>query len=254
MELILMIGIFIFGAIIGSFLNVCIYRVMKEESIAYPPSHCGSCGENLKAKDLIPILSYILLKGKCRYCKEKVSIQYPIIEVVTGFLFLLVYLKFGFSLELIQYMFFTSILIVIGMIDFKTQDVYTNTIITGLIGGLIFLVIGYFTGQEINLINYILAAVVPAGIIAIFYYFGAMGWGDVEIVFFMGLFLGFKLSLLNLFLSIIIGGIVALIIIMIYRKKERGAEMAFGPYIAIAGFITVMYGNEIILWYMSTFF
>ncbi|WP_338630910.1 prepilin peptidase [Clostridium baratii] len=253
MELAVVIAIFIFGAIIGSFLNVCIYRIIKEESIAYPPSHCGSCGENLKARDLIPIISYIFLKGRCRYCKEKVSIQYPIVEAITGILFLVIYFKFGFSLELIKYMFFTSILIVIGIIDFKTQDVYTSTIVTGLIGGLIFLVITYLVGNEIHIINTVLAMIIPALILFILYYFGAMGFGDVEIVFFIGLFLNLKLSLLNLFLSIVLGGIVALIM-MIYKKTEKGAMMAFGPYISIAAYITIIFGDELIKWYIGTFF
>ncbi|CUQ27294.1 prepilin peptidase [Clostridium baratii] len=253
MESLLVIALFIFGAIIGSFLNVCIYRIIKEESIVYPPSHCGSCEENLKAIDLIPIISYIFLKGRCRYCKEKVSIQYPIVEAITGILFLLIYLKFGFSLELIKYMFFTSLLIVIGIIDFKTQDVYTSTIVTGLIGGLIFLVINYVIGNEIHIINTVLAMIIPALILFIFYYFGAMGFGDVEIVFFSGLFLNLKLSLLNLFLSIVLGGIVALIM-MIYKKTEKGAMMAFGPYISIAAYITIIFGDELIKWYIMTFF
>ena len=91
------ITVFVFGIIIGSFLNVCIYRIPKEESIAYPPSHCGSCGHNLKVIDLVPIFSWLLLKGKCRYCGEKVSKQYPIVEGATGLLFVFLYLKFGFK-------------------------------------------------------------------------------------------------------------------------------------------------------------
>ena len=126
---------FLAGIIIGSFLNVCIYRIPKEESIAYPPSHCGSCGHNLNMLDLVPIFSWLFLRGRCRYCGEKVSKQYPIVEGATGLLFVFLYLKFGFTIELLKYMVFTSILIVVGIIDFKTQDVYDSTIIAlGIIG------------------------------------------------------------------------------------------------------------------------
>ena len=196
------ITVFVFGIIIGSFLNVCIYRIPKEESIAYPPSHCGSCGHNLKVIDLVPIFSWLLLKGKCRYCGEKVSKQYPIVEGATGLLFVFLYLKFGFTIELLKYMVFTSILIVVGIIDFKTQDVYDSTIIALGIIGVLFTIIEFFINKQISFISIILGIAIPALIISIFAWLGAMGWGDVEIIGIVGLFLGFKMNMLNLFISI----------------------------------------------------
>ena len=120
MEETIMIGfIIVLGTLIGSFLNVVIYRLPKEESISFPPSHCSNCKTRLKPLDLIPIFSYLFLKGKCRTCETKISIQYPIIEAVTGFTFLFTYIQFGLTLELIQYLFILSIFIAIFVIDYR---------------------------------------------------------------------------------------------------------------------------------------
>ena len=169
--------IFGVGTIIGSFLNVCIYRIPNEESIAYPPSHCGSCGHNLKVLDLVPIFSWLFLRGRCRYCGEKVSKQYPIIEGATGLLFVFLYLKFGFTIELLKYMIFTSILIVIGIIDFKTQDVYDSTIIALGVSGVGFTIIEFFMNKQSSFTSIVLGIAIPVLIISIFAWFGAMGWG-----------------------------------------------------------------------------
>lgn len=243
---------FIFGTVIGSFLNVCIFRIPNEQSIAFPPSHCGSCNHKLSAKDLIPILSWVFLKGKCRYCKAKVSIQYPLIEAITGCLFLALYLKFGLTVKLIKYIVLTALFIVIGIIDFKTQDVYDSTIIFGIVVAILFIIISYFVGEKVSLLSIILGSLIPAGIIAIFAKFGAMGWGDVEIIFVSGLFLGFKLSMVNLFLSIVIGGAVACLL-MIMKKKGGKDMMAFGPWIALSTYIVIIFGNEMLNWYLKFF-
>ena len=95
--------VFVFGIVIGSFLNVCIYRIPKQQSIAYPPSHCTSCSSKLKWYDLVPILSYIILKGKCRYCKHNISIRYPILELITGLLYFFIYVKFGIGIVFMKY-------------------------------------------------------------------------------------------------------------------------------------------------------
>lgn len=121
----------IFGLLIGSFLNVCIYRIPREESIAFPPSHCTNCNSEIKRYDLIPVISYIFLKGRCRNCKAKISIRYPLIELITSLLFLAVYIKFGLSFELIKYLFFIPLMIVICMIDLDTFEVYFKNTLLG---------------------------------------------------------------------------------------------------------------------------
>ena len=147
-------------------------------------------------------------------------------------------------------MIFISILIVIGIIDFKTQDVYDSTIITLGVGGVIFAIVEFFMNKQINFTSIILGIVIPALIIAIFACFGAMGWGDVEIIAVVGLFLGFKLNMLNLFISIVLGGMAAFVL-MIWKRRGGKDTMAFGPYIALSSYITLLFGSEILQWYLS---
>lgn len=252
MSSIISIFVFLYGIIIGSFLNVCIYRIPKGESIAYPPSHCGNCNNKLGWKDLFPVFSYLFLKGKCRYCGEKISIQYPLIEILNGVLYLSLYFKFGMNLSFVLMCLFASLLLVIGIIDYKTQDIYDNTIYFGVILGVLFIGIEKYVGG-VSPFNYILGALVSAGILGLIVLVTrAMGWGDVELVFIIGLFLGFPNALLMLFLSIVIGGLVGGFLIITKIKSSKD-YMAFGPYIALAGYITLLYGEQILNWYLNFF-
>lgn len=242
----------IFGLVIGSFLNVCICRIANEESIAFPPSHCTNCGYELKAKDLIPVLSYIFLGGKCRSCKEKISIQYPIVEILNAILYIAIYLKFGFTLNLFKFCLFASLLIVIGFIDFKTKYVYNSTVVFGVVSGILFAVLEWMETKSIPW-NYIAGAFIGFGIIYLIVILTrGMGEGDIDIALICGLFLGIKGILVTLFLAIILGGIVATII-LIFKLKERKAEIAFGPYLAIGGIIACLYGSRLIEIYLGLF-
>lgn len=253
MELIIGLIIFLLGLIIGSFLNVCIFRIMEEESIIFPLSHCKSCSIKLKVKDLLPIISFLSLRGKCRYCKQKISIQYPLVEAVTGILFVIIYLKFGLSLEFLKFISLTSILLVIGIIDYKTQYVYSSVIMTGLGFGIIFLAITFITNGKLELISIFMSAFIPAFILAlIILTTSGMGWGDVEIVFMIGIFLELKLNILSLFISIILAGTYA-IYLLIFKKRDKKQAIAFGPYIATSAFITFLFGNQILDWYLGYF-
>ena len=247
MELVL---IFILGIVIGSFLNVCIYRIPMEKSIAFPPSHCTNCKHSLKPLDLIPILSYICLGGKCKYCNEKISVRYPIIEVINGILYLLVYLKFGLTLVALKYCILVSILIVIGMIDYDTQFVFTSTTIFGGIIAVIFIIIQavlYNTGT----IDLVLGGVIGFAIIGLIVFLTkGMGEGDIEIAAVCGLFLGVKGILLGLFLAVILGGIVGIIILLLKLKKAK-EKIAFGPCIAIGSLISMLWGVEILKFYFT---
>ena len=240
---------FIFGTIIGSFLNVCIYRIPKGESILYPPSHCMNCNKKIKAYDMIPVISYIILRGRCRYCGKKIHLRYPVLEFITGLLYVLIYINFGVGIELIKYMVFISIMIVIGMIDFHTTDVYLKTTGTGIIAGIIFLVIYFYIGLPIK--TYVYGGVSAGVFIALIILItkGGMGWGDVEIALICGLFLGFKYTMLMLFLAFIIGAVIGLVLILL-GKKSRKDYIPFGPFIVIASFITVFLGQSILNWYL----
>lgn len=241
--------IFLLGLLIGSFLNVCIYRIPREESIAFPPSHCTSCGYQLKWYDLFPVLSWAFLRGRCRQCRESISWRYPLIELVTGVLFVLTYMKYGISLEALKFIILICLLIVIGMVDFDTTDVYLKTTLTGIIFGIIFLFFGKYLGGSI--VDYIYGALLGGGLISlIIITTRGMGWGDAEICFMCGLFLGLRLTILMLFLSFIIGGTAGVLLILL-KKKSRRDYIPFGPYISLAAIITILYGGEILGWYLS---
>lgn len=245
--------IFIFGAVIGSFLNVCIYRIPRGESIAFPPSHCTNCKKEIKWYDLIPIISYIFLRGKCRYCKEKISIRYPMIEFITAVLFVANYSVYGLTFDFIKYTTFLGFLIVIGMIDYDTTDVYFSTTLAGIISGIIF--IGVLTYNMFPVKGYIYGGILGGGFLVLIILItkGGMGWGDAEICLMSGLFLGFKLTILMLFLSFIIGSIAGIILILLGKKSKKD-YIPFGPYIALSAILCVLSGEKIFSFYMSLMF
>lgn len=250
MEVLYIVLSIMFGLCIGSFLNVCIYRIPREESIVFPGSHCMKCGYELKWYDLIPVLSYISLRGKCRKCGDRISIQYPIIELLNAIIYLIIYLEYGYSLDTLKFMVLVSFLIVIAVIDFKTMFVYSNTIIVGAIFGVIFTLIQWYTEKSFpidNIYGALIGTVVIGAIVLVTH---GMGEGDIEIVAVSGLFLGAKCSIFMLFSGVVLGGIVAAII-LILKLKDRKDEIAFGPYLAAGAILAVLVGNQIMNWYFS---
>lgn len=257
MESIFAIIIFILGLLIGSFLNVCIYRIPRGENIAYPPSHCTSCGSNIKSYDLIPVLSWSFLRGRCRSCKEKISIRYTLIELVTAMLFLLTYLKYGVSMELVQYLVLIPFLLVVAMIDYDTMEVYTTTTWLAIAAGIVLIVVKFYQGESV--ITYLFGGLLGAGTIIIIILLSklflgteGMGWGDAEICGLCGLFLGLRLTLMMLFFSFIIGGIAGVYLLKAKKKNGR-SEMPFGPSIIISTFLMMLLGDKILNWYLNLF-
>lgn len=258
MEGIFAIIIFILGLLIGSFLNVCIYRIPKGESIAYPPSHCSSCGSSIKAYDLIPVLSWTILRGKCRSCQGKISSRYALVEMSTAILFLLTYFQYGITIELLKFLMLIPFLIVIAMIDYDTMDVYTTTTWIPIILGVILLAVNFYLGQPVA--TYIYGGLLGGGIITFIILASkvilgqeGMGWGDAEIAGLCGLFLGFKLTLLMMLFSFIIGGIIGIYLLR-FKKKSRRSEMPFGPSIIMAAFLIIIWGEKILNWYINSLY
>ena len=242
--------VFIFAITIGSFLNVCIYRIPAEKSIVSPPSSCGSCNHELSWKDLCPILSYLFLGGKCRYCKAKVSLRYPFVEFMTGILICLLYLKFDLTYNFAKFSILTIFLIVIALIDFDTTDVYSVTTIPAIVIGGVFVLIenigisngavDYFKNVFFGMLGAIICAVVIG---AICYLTGAMGEGDIEIAALGGMFIGWQLSIFMILFSFIIGGVLGVTLIL-SKKKKKTDYIPFGPSIAIAIYLVLILGIE----------
>lgn len=249
MNITIYVFVLIFGLIIGSFLNVCIYRIPRNESIAFPPSHCTNCGIRIRPYDLIPVISYIFLRGKCRYCKEKISIRYPTIELLNGILYLMIFMKYGMTIESLKFSIFASIMIVIGMIDFDTMNVYFNTILFALIASGVFIFINVFNHTGVT--DSLLGALSGAGIISLIVIITkGMGAGDIEIALAAGLFLGFKNTIVMLFLSFTVGGIIA-VFLLITKKKSRKDYIPFGPLLAAASIFAALYGSNLIGYYIK---
>lgn len=245
METINLIFIFVLGLIVGSFLNVCIYRIPKSESIVLPASNCLNCKINIKFYDLIPVISYILLKGKCRNCKEKISVVYPITELITGISFLILYMNFGFTMEMYIYSLLVCILIIISIIDVVTNYVYFLISLAGVFLGIIFILYNYLNGELI--LGYILGGMLAGGIIFIFAFLRIMGWGDIEVAFLCGLFLGVESSILMIIIAILIGGFIGSIILLFNKINRKEIKtMPFVPFISTGCFISLIYGEKLV--------
>ncbi|ADL52656.1 prepilin peptidase [Clostridium cellulovorans] len=246
-----MIVLIVLGFIIGSFLNVCVCRIPLGESIVYPASSCRSCSEKIKVFDLIPILSYLVLKGRCRTCGEKISIRYPLIELLNGCLFGLIYWRYGLNLVSIKFIIMIEFLIVIALIDYDTKYVYSKNTYSGMGIGLI-LDIYLQAFNKICIIDYLLGlllGIVTIGtIVAVT---KAMGAGDIEISALIGIFVGWKLMLLTIFFSLVIGSVISIILVISNRRGLKD-EIAFGPYLAMGSIISCLYGTHIIDFYLKT--
>lgn len=247
--------IFLLGTIIGSFLNVCIYRIPKGQSIIYPPSHCPNCSTPLKWYNLIPIFSFILQRGRCTYCGEKISLQYPIVESINGLLYIALYNKLGLTMDIIFYGIIFSILIVITFIDLKYMIIPDSLNIGLLILGLIYRIFRYnIYNIPINIINSILALIVPSGVFMLIILIskGGMGGGDMKLIGVLGFILGLKEITLTMFLSFLLGAIIS-IFLLLFNIKGKKDPIPFGPFICLAFMITVFWGDKLILWYMKKF-
>lgn len=237
------------GLLIGSFLNVCIYRIPEGGSIAYPSSHCQTCKTSLKPVDLIPVLSYLFYKGRCRYCGEKISVQYPVVEFLNAIIYLFLYLQFGFTLKMIGLAILCSLLIVIAFIDFKLQIIPDELIVFGIAAGLLWN-IGHWNLSFF--LNGLIGLAIGGGLFLIIAILsgGAMGGGDIKLMGVLGLWFGWKLILLTMLLSFVIGAVLSVLLLLLKIKKRKDT-IPFGPFIAIGAFIAIYYGNEILDFYLK---
>ncbi|SHE51246.1 leader peptidase (prepilin peptidase) / N-methyltransferase [Caldanaerobius fijiensis DSM 17918] len=243
---ILYIFVFIIGAIIGSFLNVVIYRVPREESITYPPSHCTRCGERLKAHELIPIISYILLKGRCSHCGERISPRYIAVEAITGLSFVLLFWKFGVSADAFFYALLVSMLISLSFIDLEHMIIPDKILAVGFIGGIVCRLID-LTGLH----DYLIGVLLGFGLLFLIALIsGGMGMGDAKLMGVIALYVDWKLVLSTLFLSFVIGAVISLILIA-SKVKGRKDYIPFGPFISVGAFISILFGYQLLNWYMT---
>jgi prepilin signal peptidase PulO-like enzyme (type II secretory pathway) len=256
----LSIFIFIFGLLVGSFLNCIIFRLRKKQGFLKGRSYCPHCKHSLAWYDLIPVLSFIILRRRCRYCQKPISYQYPLIEFVTGVLFVLIFWNLALDiwhldfLILFYLIFITSFLIIIFVYDLKyfiipDKILYPAIIISlacRLYEALIF-------NDKLSIINYLIAALGAPLFFLLIYLVSKgkwLGFGDVKLGILLGLILGWPKILLALFLSFLIGGIMGIGLI-IFLKKKLKSEVPFAPFLITGTFIALFWGEYIINWYLS---
>lgn len=247
--ILLYIIIFIFGIVVGSFVNVLIYRLPKNENIVVVNSHCMSCGHRLGWYDLVPLFSWVFLKGRCRYCKTKISIQYPLVEAINGFGYVLVFMVCGFNISSILYALCFSMLVAISVIDWRTYEIPVGLNITILALGIIQCILDYGNWQlyligMVSVSGFLLMLLLATG-------GRGIGGGDVKLMFAAGLFIGWKKIILALVVGCIMGSVIHLILMKVSKK---GRMLAFGPYLSAGILLAILFGEQIINWYLGIFF
>ena len=261
MEIALIILFAILGLAVGSFLNVCIDRLPQNKSIAYPPSHCDACQHKLAAKDLIPVFSYLRLRGRCRYCQASIPHKLMWVELATAVIFAFLYwwcviLKPELGIAAFGVLaFYACLFIIIFVIDLEHSLILNKVVYPGMIVAFLLSLypwpwfsesigmrVAYSAlGGAIGFIVFLLIALVSRG---------GMGWGDVKLAALIGLATGFPLVFLAIIMAAILGGIVA-VALLATKKKGRRQMIPFGPFLAVAAMVTLLWGSNILSWYLG---
>ncbi|MBI2846510.1 MAG: prepilin peptidase [Chloroflexi bacterium] len=240
----------IFGLAVGSFLNVCIDRLPQGWSLISPPSHCDSCQRRLAVWDLVPVLSYIWLRGKCRYCSATVSIRLPAVELFTGLVFAYIGHRYGLSLQGLSLLIYSSILIVVFFVDLERGLILDRVVYPGMALALVF----PFFLPEPGVLGSLLGGALAFLLVLVIYLGsrGGMGGGDVKLAGFIGLATGFPLVLVALVLSFISGGLMASFLLLT-RRRERKDAIPFGPFLSGTALVMLFWGTSLLEWYLSLF-
>lgn len=257
---------FILGAIIGSFLNVCIVRLPNEQSIVTPRSHCVNCKKMIPWYDNIPFFSYLVLRGQCRFCEKKISPRYILVELITALTFLGLYSYYGLSMLLLPYLVMVSCFIIATFVDFEHRIIPDEVSVGGMCAGLIFsLFIPQLhnvpsLGQSLIMIHLhslgmsLLGALIGGGVIYLMGLLGdflfkkeSMGGGDIKLLAMVGAFLGWKLAVLTFFVAPFFGALYG----VIEKIRTKESMIAYGPFLVLGALICLFWGDPIIAWIMS---
>lgn len=249
--------LFILGTLIGSFLCVCITRLPLGLSIVQPPSSCSACGTRIGTVDLVPILSYLWLRGKCRSCKSRIPALYPAVEALNGAAYLLLYLNFSLSPVLPVYMILLSLLIVAAFTDITHMIIPNGLVIAGFVLGATQLAIAAFTGLLEPWHSYVIGLIAGALPLLLISVVGlllfkkeAIGGGDIKLMAFCGFVLGWKLILPAYLIGITAGALVSIVLLAAGRKK-RGDLIPLGAYLALGVIFSIFFGHALIDWYLG---
>ncbi len=252
------LGAFLFalvGLTVGSFLNVCIDRLPRGESVVRPPSHCDGCQRRLGVRDLIPVISYLQLRGRCRHCGASIPRKLLWVELVTGAIFGLLFWRYGLSLELGVLIFYACLFIIIFVIDLEHQLILNRVVYPAMVVALLLALAplpwlgeamtdrlaSAGLGAGVGFFLFLLLAVISRG---------GMGWGDVKLAGLIGLATGFPLVVFSVVLAAVLGILAAAVMAAARRRKFRQA-LPFGPFLAVSTMITLVWGSQILGWYQG---
>ena len=263
MTILLTVLFTLIGISVGSFLNVCIDRLPTKRSLLYPGSGCDHCHHKLAVLDLIPIVSYLWLRGRCRYCGARIPLRVLLVEVLTGVLFFLTFWRFGVSAEFGIIVFWCCVFLVIIFIDWEHQLILNRITYPSTIIALVILAVDSFLPEPVFFPDRvyfpepaILSGVISGFILLAVFLFiaiirpGSMGMGDAKLVALIGFVTGFPLVTFGVLIGVIIGGIVA-IILLSFKFKGRKDVIPYGTFLAIGPIITLLWGSEILDWYLN---
>lgn len=258
MEAILIITFFLLGMSIASFLNVCIDRLPAHQSLVYPPSHCAACNRRLAAKDLIPVFSYLWLRGRCRYCGAAIPRRILWVELGTAVLFGLACWRFEVSIELAVALFYICLFMVLMVIDWEKGLILNKIVFPAIVASIVISAAFSLFLPDIEIVPFIGRAAIGGGIGLVIFFLivivsrGGMGWGDVKLAALIGLATGFPLIFIALLIGVVLGGVVAALL-LVFKIKKRKEAIPFGPFLAIAAIATLLWGNSILSWYRGLF-
>jgi len=264
------------GLIIGSFLNVCIYRIPRRESIAFPGSHCPGCDRPIRPIDNIPVLSYLLLRGRCHSCGMRISLQYPIVEILAGLAFYSCALRWSFTAPTFVNSIFIAVVIVLFFTDYWHQTLPNVLTLPGIVAGVIlspfqdpafysdgatYYLAGIFApsnpGKALPWTGSLWGALVGSGILfAVAWIYQAfrkkqgLGMGDVKMMAFVGAFLGWRLAFLTIFAGSLLGSVLGIFLVM-FRGKNMQAKLAFGTFLGFSAVASLFFGLRLLEWYLT---
>jgi leader peptidase (prepilin peptidase)/N-methyltransferase len=238
------------GVAVGSFLNVCIDRIPAGLSLVSPPSHCPSCQTRLRFADLAPVVSYVALRGRCRYCSARIGARSPIVELTTGMLFMLIWTAYGPSYQGFALMAYASLFLVVFVTDLESQIIPNLVVLTGFVAA--FAVASFW--PELGPARAAVGAGAGFGLMLALYLIpgAVVGEGDVKLAAVIGAASGFPLVVLALGLAFVLGGSAAMALMASGRRK-RTDHIPFGPFMAVSALITLVWGHAILDWYLDRF-
>ena len=243
----------VFGLVLGSFFNVCIHRLPREESVIWPGSHCPACRHPLALADNLPLVSFLLLKGSCRYCHQPISWRYPLIELLTGVLLVFLGWRFGLSWALVQGIVLSGALLVISFIDLEYQIIPDVISLPGMAIGF---GLSWFTGLpgwKSSLIGFLVGGGVLYLLAAGYAWFTkreGLGGGDIKLLAMIGAFTGWLGVLVTILVGSLVGTLVGLAL-MLFWKKKRTFALPFGPFLSLGALIYLFWGYRLVLWYLG---